>query len=379
MKLISKVIRKIYGKRPVQDMIVFESVPDLSDNTKAVFDEFIRREFNEHYKMIWLVERIDAKYPKIRNVKYVKNNSDKSLYWKMIRLKIGLQAKCFISCNRCWIKEREEQCSIYLTHGTPIKSVKKFYSVPQSIDYTFVASENVKQLYAYEKAIDVKKIFALGYPRNDELMKKADIKKLFNVECEKVIVWYPTYRQNKHKNGIRTNSNALPIISDEKKALELNQCAVENKTLIVLKPHFAQDLSYIKKLNLSNIVFIGDDFFVNNNISSYTFVGNCDALLTDYSSVYYDFTLCDKPIGVIWEDIEEYRQCPGFAVDLNYYMKGAIKIYTLEQYKTFIVDVFNNVDYLKEERNEIKMFVNYATDGKNSKRVVDCIIEKANL
>ena len=68
---------------------------------------------------------------------------------------------------------------------------------------------------------------------------------------------------------------------------------------------FRQDISYIQKYALSNICFIDDAFFRRNNITSYEFVGSCDALITDYSSIYFDYLLCGKPAAVIWEDIEE--------------------------------------------------------------------------
>ena len=131
-----------------------------------------------------------------------------------------------------------------------------------------------------------------------------------------------------------------------------------------------------KKLSLSNIFFIDDYFFESKNISSYEFIGNCDALLTDYSSVYYDYTLCNKPIGVVWEDIEEFRNNPGFSIDLDYYWKGAEKLYTVQDLLKFIQNIANEVDQLKKERNKIKKIVNYAVDNKNSERVVDFIINK---
>lgn len=379
MKLNS-LLKKYFLSKPLKNIIVFESVPDLSDNTKAVFDEFLKRNFNKKYKLIWLVEKKSKQYPKIKNVKYFNNNLNKSVLDKLYRMKINYSAKCFISCNRCLTPTRDGQTSFYLTHGTPIKSVRKFYSVPESVNYTIVGSKNVEKLYAYEKHINEEKVIGLGYSRNDELTnRKIDLKKILDTECEKIIVWYPTYRQNKNYNGIVLKVPALPLLDDEEKAKELNDYARNCNTLIVAKPHFAQDISCIKKLNLSNIRLIDDKFFIENKISSYNFVGNCDALLTDYSSIYYDFTLCDKPIGVIWSDINEYSENPGFAVDLNFYLKGAVKIYDIEDYKKFIYNVSKNIDDLKKDRNEIKDFVNYSSDGKNSERVVDFIVEKAKL
>ncbi len=380
MKMV-ELLKKLYTLKPLKNTIVFESVPDLSDNTKAVFDEFLRRGYNKKYKMIWMVDKKDKRYPKIKNVSYVINsNNGKSFFLKLKRLKINYTAKCFISCNRCLTPSRDDQTAFYLSHGTPIKSVRNFYSVPESINYACVASKNVVKMYAYEKHIDENKMVGLGYPRNDDLTNiKIDVKNILNTTCDKVIVWYPTYRQNKNLNGMRLDVEPLPLLSSESTAKEINDYAKQRNVLIVAKPHFAQDVTLIQELNLTNLKLIGDEFFIKNKISSYAFVGNCDALLTDYSSIYYDFTLCNKPIGVIWSDIESYRENPGFAVDLDYYLKGAEKIYTIEEFKGFITRVSDGVDLLKKERNEIKCFVNHSTDGKNAKRIVDFIIEKSKL
>ena len=379
MKLTNMLI-KIYSRAKLKNIIVFESAPDLSDNTKAVFDEFLNRNYNKKYKLIWFVDSIKKNFPKIKNVKYVKNSNTKSFISKFIRLRINYTAKCFISCNRVLTYYRDDQVAIYLTHGTPIKKLRGFHHVPEKINYALSASKNIESLCAYESSIDVKKMISLGFPRNDDLTNVLiDLKSLFNTSYNKIIVWYPTYRQNKNKNGLVLSMDTLKILDDEEKALELDNYAKEMETLIIIKPHFAQNIDYIRKLNLSNIKFIDDSFFSVNGLSSYSFVGNCDALLTDYSSIYFDYTLCDKPIGVVWTDLEEYKSKPGFALDLDFYLKGAEKIYTIDDFKQFIYNVYNNIDFLKSERNEIKNFVNYSSDGKNSKRVVDFIVEKANL
>ena len=146
--------------------------------------------------------------------------------------------------------------------------------------------------------------------------------------------------------------------------------------LIVLKPHFAQDVTYIKDMKLSNIRFIGDDFFEENNICSYEFITGCDALITDYSSVYFDYTLCDKPIAVIWEDIEEYKKNPGLINDYEHYLRGAEKLYNLTDLKEYISRVSHGIDLLKNERNDVMREVNISGDGKNAERVVNYIIEQ---
>ena len=371
MNGISKVARWIVYHLP-QRCIVFESVPDRSDNTEAVFKEMVRRQLNRKYTFVWLTDCKKNNWTKEKNVRYVSG--------KTLSLLFLCTAKCLICCNRFFTTNNPKTVSIFLGHGNPIKNTKTTYSVPfEQYTYLLATSEGMKDLRARIFNLDKKKLIVLGYPRNDDLTKSCiSLHGLFNVSYKKKIVWYPTYRQ--HKNGLETNcKHAFPIIWNQKLARELNDYAKEKEVLIVLKPHFAQDVSFIKELGLSNLVFINDELFVSNNISSYQFVASCDALLTDFSSIYYDYTLCDKPIGLIWEDYEEYCENPGFAVDMDYMMKGGCKIYNIEDLKLFINDISTGIDRLQKERREIRDFANCSTDGRNAERVVDFLIEKANL
>lgn len=355
--------------------IVLESVPDLSDNTRAVFDEMISRGLNKKYKFIWIVENEKHKIPNLKNVKYVNKRSIKK-YWYLFF------CKCGICCNGKVFSYRKGQFSIYLSHGFPIKSVRVAVGeLCNNIDYWLSPSENVKDIFSYEFRANLDCCVSLGYPRNDSFAKpNRDLKEIFtDVMFDKVIVWYPTFRQNHGGIAASNSSDALPIINNEENAKRLNNFAVNNKLLVVLKPHFAQDVSYMKDLKLSNIRFIDDEFLFEKNLQSYELVGSCDALLTDYSSVYYDYTLADKPIGLIWEDFDDYKENPGFAVDMDYYMQGGEKIYTIQDLEDFLLRVSKNEDVLGAERRKIRDYVHYSTDGKNSERVVDFIIDKAKL
>lgn len=371
-RIFNRLNKILYSMIPKKNWIVFESVPDLSDNTKAVFDEMIKRKLNDKYTFVWWVSDKNKEFPKYKNTIYIDTKNEKEFY------KYVKRAKVLISCNQFLISYSKGQKSFYLTHGTAIKNVVN-YNIPSNIDYNLVATDNFISSLSKAYKANPQTFYGLGFPRNDDLMNfKYDLHKLFNIEYKKIIVWYPTFRQ--HKNGYKnTNKNTIPILDNSKDAIKLNKIAKDNDILIVIKPHFAQDISYITKHDLSNLIFINDDFFVKNKISSYQFVGNSDALITDYSSIYFDYLLCDKPIGVVWNDIDEYRENPGFCIDIDHYMKGADKIYNLEDLEKFVINVSNNIDNLKKERKEICKFANYKCDGKNSERVVNFIVEKGNL
>ena len=102
-------------------------------------------------------------------------------------------------------------------------------------------------------------------------------------------------------------------------------------------------------------------------------------MITDYSSIYYDYLLCNKPVAAVWEDIEDFRRELGFAVDIDEVMKGAFKIYTLDDFKKFVQEIATGKDSLKTEREAVKKIVLHADDDQSTRRVTDFIIEKAGL
>lgn len=363
----------IYSVLP-HNSVIFESAPDYSDNTRAVFDEMVRRKLNEKYKLVWLSYDGTGDFPeKIKNVITVK--------WESFGVRKYLySAKAIISCNRMVKPSCKKQFSIYLDHGTPLKNVGGFEGLPESIRYYLSSSEGTADVRCEVLHIsDKSKVVSLGFPRNDAFIApKKDIRAILKTNCKKIIVWYPTFRQHKSKDRA-DSGNALPIIYNEEWAKALNNELAKNDVLIVLKPHFAQDVSYIKKLSLSNIVFIDDEFYKANGITSYEFLNATDALITDYSSVYYDYLLVGNPIALIWEDIEEYKKNPGLIEGYEEICSGAEKIYNLPDFVRFIENVASGADSLSEKRKGVCKWAHFSDDGQNSRRVVDFIIEKAQL
>ncbi len=367
--LLGTVLRP-FRRKPV---ILFESTPDFSDNTYAVYLEFVRRGLDQKYMMVWdcagdhAPEGIQCVFP------------EKGLREKLKKLYYMAGSKAMICCNRFLLPMTGRQTSFYLTHGTPLKSVKGYYKIPPQINYCLSAGEAARQVTADQLNMPPEKMFTLGFPRNDIFaLPPEPVKQMLNTQCKKVLVWYPTFRQ--HTNGRKAGSGkALPIIHNEQAAAELNQFAREQDVLLVLKPHFAQDVSGIRDMQLSNICFIDDSFFEKHNTTSYGFVGGCDGLITDYSSIYFDYLLCDKPIGLVWEDVEDYKKNPGFAMDPEACCAGGRKIYDLQDFKDFIQEISEGKDPCGDVRRTLRDQFNFSTDGQNAARVADFIIQKAGL
>lgn len=375
---IKSLVKKALDKF-VRECIVFESVPDFSDNTRAIFDEMARRGYDRKYRLIWYIDDYTAAYYRDGKPVYFKPGERSTIRKKLTNYQYYYRRKCTVICNR-FIKKEGREVFFFLNHGSPIKCASEYYSPPEYVDWLLVQSKDFIPIISHNDHVPAEKLIPTGFARNDALfLTKVNLCRLFGVDdSNKVIAWYPTFRQ--HKYGLKTgSSHALPVIHDYEAANRLNETARANNVLIIVKPHFAQDLSLIRKTEFSNLRFIDNSFFDQNGISSYHFIGSTDALLTDYSSIYYDYTLCDKPIGVIWEDIDEYRQNPGFGVDLDYWLKGAEKLYNVDDLEQFVIRVARGDDLLKSERREISKVANASLKPDNASRAVDVIAEKAKL
>jgi len=367
-RIILKVFRTVVSLFP-KKYILMESVPDYADNTLAVYNYMIEKKLCKDLELVW------------RAYKKTKKDARSVLLDKTfvsgLRYNYFLaRSKILVFCNNTISKTDKKQISIFLCHGSKSKMTRGSYEAPKDLDYILVQADMFKEATKYGYNLSEKtQMITLGYPRNDDLLIEHNIdrNKVFNKEFKKLIIWYPTFRQP--KNGQKNVSSlTLPVIHDEEAAKVINEKAKELGILIALKPHFAQNTDFIKNNNLSNIVIFDDDFLVNNNIRSYQLLSLSDSLLTDYSSVYYDYLLCDKPIGLIWEDYDEYKKGQGFALDPDVVYSGGEKIFNVEDFCAYLERIAKGEDILKEERTKIKNLSNVYQDANSSKRVAEFIV-----
>ena len=63
--------------------------------------------------------------------------------------------------------------------------------------------------------------------------------------------------------------------------------------------------------SFSNIAFLNNDYLYQLNIDLYEILGNTDFLITDYSSIYFDYLNIDKPIIFITNYLRQYEKKRG--------------------------------------------------------------------
>ena len=98
----------------------------------------------------------------------------------------------------------------------------------------------------------------------------------------------------------------------ERQALELNEMLKLRNAKLIVKIHPLQKLSGEMK-KYSYIEFVTQEQLNKSEMTVYSLLRAADALITDYSSVYFDFMMLDRPIGFTVDDIEEYKKNRGFA------------------------------------------------------------------
>ena len=371
-----KLYRFICLFLPIRKRIVFESNPEFSCNTLPVFEEMMRRGIDKEYEIYWLVENKEKYKNDKSGIHYLGHHENK--IGELKKKYILATSKVLIFTNMFLIKYKKDQLVVNLMHGSPLKKIYG-YVENDTCDYVITESSFFNTIVSEWLHVPIEKMVALGYPRTDILGK--NIKSLSTLgikENQKVIVWMPTFRKNKY-NGVKAgdlNHLGVPLLDSIEKFEWLNKRLEENNVLLIVKLHPAEDTTNMIFNDYSNIRFLNNRDLEKKNITVYGLLAESDALITDYSSVYYDYLLTDKPIGLVIDDLAEYGRRNGFAYgEYKSFVKGTY-IENLEDFFSFIDNIGNNLDPDKEERQwAIERYCEYK-DFKSTDRVVDFIMDK---
>lgn len=369
LKVIKKVLMRGYS---IQNKIILESHPELSGNTNEVFEKLLEKNVNSKYKIYWLVEdKKKYKHYKVKNVKFLElqPSSRKEILLKEYTIH---RSKLIITENRIIHKTNPDTFMLHLHHGTVLKDVSGIYNFGRGYNKILCPSDHLVELYTRLFRVSEDQIIVNGAPRNDLLLKPNDsLEKLGFSSFSKVLLWMPTFRQ--HKSGTRNDSAqnlplGIPILYSAADLEKLNNLLKSLNYLLVLKLHPSQDKSYLNIESLSNLVILEDTYLKEKDIKLYEFVGQTDALITDYSSIYYDYLLLNKPIGLTIDDLDSYKL--GFVYkDIEDYLVGE-KMSNLQDLVTFVENL--NQDSFKNDRQAISLKMN----GQKNSGFCDALFEK---
>nr|WP_261379696.1 CDP-glycerol glycerophosphotransferase family protein [Bacillus paralicheniformis] len=226
-----------------------------------------------------------------------------------------------------------------------------------------VSSESIRKHYAEGFGVSIDNVIATGVPRTDfffDETKKALVKERLYTEFpflkdKKVILFAPTFRGN----GQQSAHYPFEVLNFERLYHELKD---EYIFLFKIHPFVKNDI---------NIPYQYSDFFYD--FSSFREINELllvtDILVTDYSSVCFEYALLNKPMIFFSYDVDDYIRKRDFYYDYFSFIPGPLAK-TSEQ----MISIIKNEDYNFEK---IDSFVRYFfddLDGKASERVVDQIV-----
>ena len=357
---------------------------------KAIYEYMQSQEKYKDYKYVWAFKNPEQ----YQDLNQNKNTIVVKMGTKQYK-KYMLQAKYWVLNYKVpeYIYPKKNQVFVQCWHGTPlkrlgcdllhfdnalntIKGMKKRYKIEAKKFSYFIspskfASEKFISAWNLEEIGKKNIILEEGYPRNDFLYnyKKRDIenvKKELGLEnCNKKILLYaPTYRGDQHEAGVG-------YVYKEEVDFEKLQKELEKDFIILFRPHYfvANKFEFDKFRGFVYDVSKFDDINKLYIIS--------DILITDYSSVFFDYANLKKPMIFHMYDLEHYRdESNGFYFDIEKELPGKITR-TDDDLIQEIKRISKEFTYDEKYRKFNEKY-NYLDDGNASKRVVERIIYEKN-
>lgn len=331
--ILGRVLSFFASHIPTKNQVCFSSTPDFSDNSYALYKCFLSNKLDELYSIVWLVYDRN-RLSEIRN-RITENGSHNTIaiykysfrgVWSYIRSRYVFETHGLYPFLRL---DQHPDKHICLWHGMPLKKLGASIGTACSpnCDYTIASSELFQQIMSKAFNKPVEKIIITGLPRCDLLFEKSDF--LDSIGFDKthyrsVGVWLPTYRQSIfgeiRSDGEFTEGKISILSVDELK--DLDEFLEGSSDFLFIKIHLMDALQLYDFPKFKNICIIKPSDF---RFQLYPFIGACDYLLTDYSSVFVDFAITGKPMGFVIDDLLSYKNTRGlYFSNLDQILPGSI-------------------------------------------------------
>lgn len=379
-RLVDYMLNTLYYRHlSVNDnRFLFFSTPDYSDNARALYDYMVSKNLNNTYDLIWAVSE-SKKLKQLRKVgiKCVKQNAIFPSGGLHRLWYYGKTAKYIFHTHShpFGLERKDGQKVIGLWHGGmgfkgPMGAFQECTddyiltsgSGSPSLDYSTLFHGCKREI-----------LLPFGFPRNDLLFKEKYIEQFDSLDGVKIL-WMPTFRESNNKSFSSPTIHSetdLPIIYTEDDAIRLNYFLKLKKVHLFITNHPLRKRSTQINLDTSNIHTLNTRVLENSGIQLYEIFNHFSALISDYSSVTFDYLYLDRPIAYTLDDFEEYKISRGFAMENPLDYMAGHHVYTYDDLTEFISDVVKRNDRFKEKRSMVRDLVGMAEGGKASEMLLD--------
>lgn len=220
----------------------------------------------------------------------------------------------------------------------------------------------------YKGSLWFKEIKEFGQPRNDVLFRMPEEADLIGADSEVIIRLKEKKKNDNTIIVLFTPTYRATLSNDIIDYNRLNTFAKKHNISIVIKHHVLAVFTDIP--NMSNI------FVYNKRKDIYPIMSISDAMITDYSSIYLDYLLLNKPIVFYIPDFMEYKKADTSLRDDYLEITPGTKCESQEELqKTLIEELIDKKDNYKKERENVLEFSYKYVDGNSSNRIYEYLIK----
>ncbi len=375
------IYTKFYEKLKIKDNeILFQSYDgsSISGNVYYILLELCQSEEYQNYKKYIVANK--KNYDKIK--KYLDKKSLSNIKIIIIHSRKYCrklaEAKYLINNSTfpTYFIKKERQIYLNTWHGTPLKAMGRNIKHSQNelgnaqrnllmADYLIYPNqftfEHMRNDYMLDNLYKGKYIIT-GYPRNTAFYNedlKSKIRNKLKLENKKVIVYMPTWR-----GAIDNKSNNKQFVYVMHTLYELDS-KMDKNTVLYVKFHNYNK----KKIDYSEFKNIKP---FPKNYETYEFLNVADCLITDYSSVLFDYANTRKKIILYAYDKDEYLNERGMYLEYDKLPFNIVKdidslskeINSIDKYESYneFINEYNKYD----NENAVKELCEYIFNNKQS-------------
>ncbi|MEL0537487.1 glycosyltransferase [Staphylococcus debuckii] len=379
---VAKTMRyaKYYKHDKIKDNYVLYQSRDgksMTDSPYAVFLYLLSHKKYKHLKHIWVVDTQKKKqefakvYKHYSNVEFVVKESNDCLQM-LTTAKYILNNSTFPA----YFTKKANQVYVNTWHGTPIKAmgldVEDNLLGSQNIIRNFLSSDilvspNTHTSEIFKRAFSLEGLYSgelleIGYPRID-LTLNADKKKVFkhlkqsglHMSDREIILFAPTWR------GSDVNKPEDSLKDVYRMIMELKN-NTEYQVLVKVHPFVYKTALKYKELK----PYLVPDSFDTNELLSVI-----DLLVTDYSSIFFDYLVTDKPMIFYSPDYEDYKNDRGFYIKPDA-LPGPSVFNTDDLIEAVNHAQTNTSKYARQYQKFKDLYVPYE-DGKVTERLINAM------
>lgn len=352
-------------------------------NPYAVFLELMDHPEYRKYRHVWVLDNLGehqdliAAYRKYPNVSFIQYQSREYLKY-LCRAKYLINNSTFPS----YFTKKDEQIYVNTWHGIPLKHLG--YDMPNGItevgntmrnflqaDYLISACPFLTDIYRYSYKMEniyEGKIIEEGYPRLDilfrfsreEVCRKLSEKGMQIDTTKKIILYAPTWR------GVTFGKADRDVKCYYNFKNELEKYFDTGRYQLLIKIH--QQVYQLSKGRLDKA------FFVPATVDANEVLAAADILISDFSSIFYDYLATDKPVLFYIRDAEEYQEQRGIYAGLDA-LPGPVTD-DISELGDWISRIGEIAQEYRAKYIETKKYGNAFSDGMISRKIVDIVFNR---